>query len=272
MSETGEKAPRKKRGKATLPVEKPPPPRNDWRSQRYEVVPIDSVRPREDNPNEGDSPAIAESIDANGFFGAILVGGDGRILVGAHRWAELKASGETECPVIRLSVEDERGIAIMIAENATRDHAKTNENKLADLLARLPAHRGLGIKPPDVTALLERARPTLPYLSLMRQNGAEPEPEPAESDEPEDEEDSDDEHDRTDVVDDYDGGPREDEEPEADAAPARQEVARVPLAIVLTNSEARKWAEYKKSIGARRDVEAFRVLLAAVTRTDDGEA
>jgi hypothetical protein len=106
----------------------------------------------------------------------------------------------------------------------------------------------------------------------MRQNGAEPEPEPAESDEPEDEEDSDDEHDRTDVVDDYDGGPREDEEPEADAAPARQEVARVPLAIVLTNSEARKWAEYKKSIGARRDVEAFRVLLAAVTRTDDGEA
>jgi hypothetical protein len=43
----------------------------------------------------------------------------------------------------------------------------------------------------------------------------------------------------------------------------------MPLSIVLTNSEHRKWTDYKKSVGERRDVDAFRVLLAAATRTDD---
>jgi hypothetical protein len=208
MSET-EKAPRKKRGKAPAVVDKPEAPKNDWRSQKYEIVPIDSVRPREDNANEGDKAAIGESVGANGFYGAILVDSDGRIVVGNHRWAELKAAGETECPVIRLSVEDERAIAIMIADNETRAGAKRNDNRMADLLARLPSHRGLGIKAPDVAALIERARPKVGYLDLMRANSdaaaaddGDPEEEPDEGDLPDDAE-----QDLTDF-DDNDGGPR----------------------------------------------------------------
>lgn len=266
MSETGEATPakkeRKKRGKAPVAEERHDPPKNDWRSQKYEIVPIDSIREREDNANEGDKAAISESVEANGFYGAILVGPDGRIVVGNHRWAELRAAGETECPVIRLSVEDERAIAILIADNETRAGAKRNDNRMADLLARLPSHRGLGIKPPDVSALIARARPKVSYLDAVRAPTAEPEPE----------EDGEDEHDRTDFADDFDGGPREEDDPDPESGPAlRGEVARLPLTIVLTNSEGRKWAAYKKSIGARRDVDAFRVLLAAVTQTDDGE-
>jgi hypothetical protein len=266
MSET-EKAPRKKRGKAPAVVEKPEAPKNDWRSQKYEIVPIDSIREREDNANEGDKAAISESVEANGFYGAILVGPDGRIVVGNHRWAELRAAGETECPIIRLSVEDERAIAILIADNETRAGAKRNDNRMADLLARLPSHRGLGIKAPDVAALIERARPRVSYLDTMRANsdaaaaedGGEGEEEPDEGDLPDDAE-----QDLTDF-DDNDGGPREDE-------PAgRVETPRIPLSIVLTNSQERRWAEYKKSIGERRDGDAFLVLLAAVTRTNDGQ-
>ena len=264
MSET-EKAPRRKRGKAPAVVDKPEAPKNDWRSQKYEIVPIDSVRPREDNANEGDKAAIGESVNANGFYGAILVDAEGRIVVGNHRWAELKAEGSPDCPIIRLSVEDERAIAIMIADNETRAGAKRNDNRMADLLARLPSHRGLGIKAPDVAALIDRARPRVGYLDLMRANsdaaadGGEPE---AEDDEEGDLPDPDDaEQDLTDF-DDNDGGPREDE-------PGRVETPRIPLSIVLTNSQERRWADYKKRIGERRDIDAFLVLLAAAMGKDD---
>jgi hypothetical protein len=163
-------------------------------------------------------------------------------------------------------VEDERAIAILIADNETRAGAKRNDNRMADLLARLPSHRGLGIKAPDVAALIERARPKVGYLDLMRANSdaaaaddGDPEEESDEGDLPDDAE-----QDLTDF-DDNDGGPREDE-------PAgRVETPRIPLSIVLTNSQERQWSEYKKSIGERRDGDAFLVLLAAVTRTDDGE-
>jgi hypothetical protein len=252
---------RKKRGKAPTVEQREPPPKNDWRLQKYEVVPIDSIRPRDDNANEGDDDAVAESMDENGKYGAVLVGPDDRIIAGATRWRRWKASGEPECAIIRLSVEEERAVAIMIADNETRRGAKTNENKLADLLPRLASHRGLGLKPPDVTALLERARPRVSYLDAMRSQ-QEAAALPETTDDPEDE-DGGDEHDYTDVSDDYDGGPRDRE----DEVP-RFETARIPLSIVLTNTEARKWTDYKKSVGERRDVDAFRVLLAAATRTD----
>ena len=266
MSET-EKAPRKKRGKAPAVVDKPEAPKNDWRSQVDEVAAIDSIEPHPENPNKGDRESIGESIDANGFYGKVLVQkSTRRILVGSHRWAEMKAAGETEIPVTLLDVDDDRALAIMVADNETRNGAERNENRLADILARLPSHRGLGIKAPDVAALIERARPKVGYLDLMRANSdaaaaddGDPEEEPDEGDLPDDAE-----QDLTDFQE-NDGGPRDDE-------PAgRAETPRIPLSIVLTNSQERRWSEYKKSIGERRDGDAFLVLLAAATLTDDGE-
>jgi len=123
MSET-EKAPRKKRGKAPAVVEKPEAPKNDWRSQVDEVAAIDSIEPHPENPNKGDRESIGESIDANGFYGKVLVQkSTRRILVGSHRWAEMKAAGETEIPVTLLDVDDDRALAIMVADNETRSGA-----------------------------------------------------------------------------------------------------------------------------------------------------
>jgi len=267
MSET-EKAPRKKRGKAPAVVEKPEAPKNDWRSQVDEVAAIDSIEPHPENPNKGDRASIGESIDANGFYGKVLVQkATRRILVGSHRWAEMKAAGETEIPVTLLDVDDDRALAIMVADNETRNGAERNENRLADILARLPSHRGIGIKTPDVAALIDRARPRVGYLDLMRANSdaaaddGEPEAEDEEEGDLPDPDDA--EQDLTDYSDDNGGGPREDE-------PGRVETPRIPLSIVLTNSQERRWRDYQKRIGERRDIDAFLVLLAAATLTDDG--
>ncbi len=223
----------------------PPPAKNDWRKQEYTVVPIDSISPRseDEDANRGDKDAIGESIDENGVFGAILVRkADRKIIAGKTRWGQLKARGEDECPVIFLDVEPERADAINIADNRTRDHAKTNERVLADQVARIqvrsPDLRGLGIRPPDVSSLLEKALPRVGYLDNLMREDAEDEADASEADVPEFE---------------------------------RQEQPRHPLPIVLTNAQMRRWTEYKKRIGEKKDQAAFLVLLAAAMNEDDGK-
>lgn len=263
----------------------PPPAKNDWRKQEYTVVPIDSISPRseDEDANRGDKDAIGESLDGNGFFGAILVRREDRkIVAGKTRWGEMKARGEDECPVIFLDVEPERADAINIADNRTRDHAKTNERVLADMVARIqvrsPDLRGLGIRPPDVSSLLEKALPRVGYLDNLMREDAEDEADdaPPDGDDPADEE-----HDSTDFDDDgdpegsggSDEGPEEAEASEADVPEfERQEQPRHPLPIVLTNAQMRRWTEYKKRIGERKDQAAFLVLLAAAMNEDDTQA
>jgi 16S rRNA G966 N2-methylase RsmD len=107
-------------------------------NQRTELVPIDSVRPHEDNPNQGDIGAISESIDASGFFGHVLVQSNtGRILAGSHRHAAAKALGASEIPVTFVDVDDERARRIMLADNRTARLGADNPEKLAALLQEL---------------------------------------------------------------------------------------------------------------------------------------
>ena len=259
-------------------------PKNDWRSQEYAVVPIDSISPRGDDEdaNRGDKDAIGESVDENGFFGAIYVRkADRKIIAGKTRWGQLKDRGDSECPVILLDVEPERADAINIADNRTRDHAKTNERVLADMVARIqvrsPDLRGLGIRPPDVSSLLEKALPRVGYLdNLMAEDR---DAEAADDIEGDGDESADEEHDSTDFDDDPEGSGGSDEGPEeAEASEAdvpefeRQEQPRHPLPIVLTNAQMRRWTEYKKRIGEKKDQAAFLVLLAAAMNEDDPAA
>lgn len=293
MANARKVSPKKTKDAPPLPAA---PPKNDWRKQRYETVPIHSISARtaEEDANDGDSEAIDESIEENGFFGAILVrSSDRKIIGGKTRWRELVADGETECPVIFLEVEPARADAINIAENHTRDHAGTNQNVLADQVFRLKTEagitRGIGVRSPDIEALLERARPKLSFLEKLRTNDAQ-------SDAPAPfgltaamlaGEDSDGNDDGAEPAEDYEnedaaGAPESEEEDSPDNEtptgndPGRgaTEIVqpRIPLAIALTNAEERKWNDYKKSVGERRDRDAFLVMLAAVTNTDDAKA
>ncbi|MFC0041022.1 ParB/RepB/Spo0J family partition protein [Actinomadura rayongensis] len=108
--------------------------------QRYEVVPIDQVQPHPDNPRRGDTDAIADSVEANGWYGAVVAQrSTGHILVGTHRWLALQSKRANEIPVIWLDVSDDRAKRVMLADNRTADRAVYDDAGLLSLLEDLAA-------------------------------------------------------------------------------------------------------------------------------------
>lgn len=90
------------------------------------------------NPRMGDVGAIAESIEANGFYGVVVAQrSTGRILAGNHRVRAAEVLGLTELPVIYLDVDDDRALRILLADNRTNDLASYDDAGLVDLLADL---------------------------------------------------------------------------------------------------------------------------------------
>lgn len=107
-------------------------------SQRYEIVPIDSIQPDPSNVNEGDVGAIHESIEHNGFYGACLVQASSRkILAGKHRWITAQQQGAEELPVLVVDCDDDTATRIMLSDNRTARLGHDNEEQLAELLAEL---------------------------------------------------------------------------------------------------------------------------------------
>jgi hypothetical protein len=65
-------------------MEFPCPP--TFHDQAYELVEVGELEPHPDNPREGNVDAIAESVEANGFSGAIVAQrSTGHVLAGNHR-------------------------------------------------------------------------------------------------------------------------------------------------------------------------------------------
>lgn len=108
--------------------------------QKFQLVDIDSVRPHPQNPREGDVGMIHESIEANGFFGALIVQkSTGHIIVGSHRWKAAKLRKLAKLPALIVDVDDALALRIMLAENRANDLASYNSAALADLLKDLNA-------------------------------------------------------------------------------------------------------------------------------------
>lgn len=224
-----------------------PSPKNDPAAQRYELVRAGDLTPHPENPNNGDTEALDESLDENGFYGACVVqASSSRILIGNHRWAEfIKDHGEDALiPVVWADVDDERALAIMLSDNATRQGAKTDDGLLAGILKRLPTTRGTGYRPPQVETLLKAARPRLDYLEAMRAGGDDGDDGPFDA-EDEDEDDG--------------ADPSESDEPGGS-----KDVPRHPLPIVLTNAELRRWASIKTKLGQAKDKAAFLAALDVI--------
>jgi hypothetical protein len=118
-------------------------------NQEYEVVKIDGdfdvIREHPDNPNRGDEAVIDESIDVNGWYGAVTAQkSTGYIVAGNHRYRVAKAKGMKEIPVIWKDVDDESALRIMLADNQTARRADPDEEKLTALLQSLPDLGGTG--------------------------------------------------------------------------------------------------------------------------------
>jgi len=124
-------------------------------NQDYELVAVDALKPHPRNPRKGDTAAIAESIQANGFYGAVVVQrSTGYILAGNHRLKAAIEKGATEVPVIWVDADDEQALRILLADNRTNDLAGYDEAALAEILKGLDSLEGTGYDQAAVNELV----------------------------------------------------------------------------------------------------------------------
>jgi site-specific DNA-methyltransferase (adenine-specific) len=103
--------------------------------QEYALVPVGDICPHPRNPRKGAIDAIDQSIDENGFYGAVIVQRATRlILAGRHRWERAKAKGIALLPVLWADVDDPTALRIIAADNRTSDLAGYDPQALAVLL------------------------------------------------------------------------------------------------------------------------------------------
>jgi len=114
-------------------------------SQRYAVESVENLREHPRNARRGDEEFLAESLEANGFFGSVLADDrpgptHGHVLVGNHRFRTLRRQGGVEVPVIWVTPDDDdHARRIMLADNASSDRASYERTLLAELLAEAKA-------------------------------------------------------------------------------------------------------------------------------------
>jgi ParB-like chromosome segregation protein Spo0J len=88
--------------------------------------------------------AIYQSIEANGFYGAIVAQrSTGYILAGNHRYKAAVEAGAKSVPVIWVDVDDETAVRVLLADNRTNDVASYDNAVLAEILTELAAGPGL---------------------------------------------------------------------------------------------------------------------------------
>lgn len=129
--------------------------------QEYDpAIPVESIEPHPENPNEGDVGAIVESLDEHGFVGAIVVQKSRRrIIAGEHRWRSAMARNAETVPGFWLDVDDDEALRILLIDNETARKGRNDPGQLGRLLSELEnSSRGLagtGYDRDDLSALLE---------------------------------------------------------------------------------------------------------------------
>ena len=139
-------------------------------SQKYVRRKLDELHPHPANPRQGDVGAIHQSIEANGFYGAVIVQkSTGYVLAGNHRMQAAAHAGATSLPVIEVDVDDATATRILLADNRTNDLSTYDQDALAALLTQLAKAGeldGSGYDGDDVDALLlSLETPTLDELA-----------------------------------------------------------------------------------------------------------
>lgn len=123
--------------------------------QAYRLTPIHELQPHPDNPRKGDIGAINESVETNGFYGAVVAQqSTGYVLAGNHRLLVAEAQGITTLPVIWVDVNDEQARRILTVDNRSNDLADWDDRKLAELLGEMPDLTGSGFTDEDLETLM----------------------------------------------------------------------------------------------------------------------
>lgn len=126
----------------------------------YKLVDIESVSEHPENPRMGNEEEIGKSISTNKFYGACIVQkSTGFIIVGNHRYRQLKAQKAKQVPVLFADVDDQTAMKILLADNKTRDNARGQvwEDKLLSTLEIVNTQGGL-LGTGYIEATLQRMR------------------------------------------------------------------------------------------------------------------
>ena len=109
------------------------------------LVPVDEVQPHPNNWNNGDTEAIAESIEVNGMYRPLYAQRSTRYIVaGNHTWYACKSLDAERVPVIWLDIDNTAATRILIADNRIASLARPDTAALVALLASL-AETDLGL-------------------------------------------------------------------------------------------------------------------------------
>lgn len=133
--------------------------------QRYdEAVPVGNLKLHPANANRGASGVIADSIDKNGFYGAIYAHeATGQIIAGNHRWEEAVKAGAETVPVIWLDVDEDEARRILAVDNRSARLGSDDDAKLAELLESFGGDfDGTGYGESDLASLLAKLCPEPP--------------------------------------------------------------------------------------------------------------
>ena len=108
------------------------------------AIPLADISEHPDNPRRGDDSVVAESIEANGFFGAILVHKQtGHVLAGNTRYRVMTERGDESVPGFWVDCDDETAKRIMLVDNRASDLAYYDDEALVDLLGQINNGQGL---------------------------------------------------------------------------------------------------------------------------------
>lgn len=129
-------------------------------TQDYELVDVDKLTLHPENPRRGDVDVIADSIAANGFYGALVAQrSTGYVLAGNHRLLAAQRHGIDRLPVIFLDVDDETARRILLVDNRANDVAGYDDDALLSLLQSVAAVDaelvGTGYSADELAALVE---------------------------------------------------------------------------------------------------------------------
>lgn len=108
-----------------------------YEEQTYRIAELSELREHPENPRQGDVGAIVTSVEANGFYGALIVQkSTSYVLAGNHRLKALRAQGAKRVPIIERDVDDRTAMRILLGDNRTADLATYDEDKLLELLLK----------------------------------------------------------------------------------------------------------------------------------------
>ena len=104
--------------------------------QEYvEAYPVADLVEHPDNPRRGSDVAVTESIEANGFYGAVIVQKSTQfVLAGNTRLRSVREAGEESIPTMVLDCDDETATRILLADNRLSDLAEYDNRALLRLL------------------------------------------------------------------------------------------------------------------------------------------